>query len=235
MNLKLKTIFLLLTFISFSTPVFSAEESISLDGKWLFTLDNKESGETEGWYKPEYSHTNWRSVTVPHTWQTEPGNEKYFGVAWYYREIESIKPWENKKTLLEFDAVYRDCKIWLNGELIGEHKNSGWTPFHFPITLENNNSSLVIRVDNRFTPSALPYKDSFDWANDGGIIRSVRMRILPESFIKRVFIDAVPSSDFKSAGIQVQIPVRGLSTESAMSVLIYSPEGSLVNANQPKS
>src|SRR6266542_2522127 len=63
--------------------------SIPLDGDWLFRLDPQNSGIAEAWPQPDRTANGWRTVSVPHTWQTEPGNEEYMGVAWYRRTFEA--------------------------------------------------------------------------------------------------------------------------------------------------
>jgi hypothetical protein len=38
---------------------------------------------------------NWRPVHVPHTWQIEPGNTGYRGIAWYTRSSACRKSGKN--------------------------------------------------------------------------------------------------------------------------------------------
>ena len=181
-----------------------------LSGEWQFALDSSDSGVSEEWFAPGFDHSAWRTVQVPHTWQVEPGNEDYMGTAWYAREVAPLPSWRGNDLQLEFNAVYRDAQVWVNGELAGEHAGSGWTPFAFNITelwdsLKKNR--IVVRVDNRFSENALPYKNVFDWATDGGITRSVRLRIAPPIRIDRIQVTATPSDDFSSAELMAMIGI----------------------------
>ncbi|MBL8229836.1 MAG: hypothetical protein JNL98_15210, partial [Bryobacterales bacterium] len=52
------------------TPGAGTRHSISLDGPWQFRLT---------------PNAPWRTVTVPHTWQTEQEHWAHYGEAWYQK------------------------------------------------------------------------------------------------------------------------------------------------------
>lgn len=118
---------------------------------------------------------NAKMVTVPHTWNVEEGTYEYAGSGWYaYQLTMPIVSGENRYWL-EFGAVYHDAWVYVNGNLAGKHLRSGYTAFTVEITdyIRAGENQIVVRADNSFSGEVLPYKRSFDWANDGGIIRSV--------------------------------------------------------------
>ncbi len=211
--------------------IIASEECVSLDGAWQFCLDPDNEGFKQKWYEPDHDRSLWEQVNVPHTWQVEPETLEYEGLAWYAREIEPDSDWANKEINIEFDAVYRDTRIWLNGHLLGERVGSGWTPFSYSLTEHWNDRQtnvVTVQVDNRFSEKALPYLDSFDWPRDGGIIRSVRLRILPNSYIERLLIHAEPATDFSSANVQTTIPISSIpniSDDLTIKAILYDPEG----------
>ena len=136
------------------------------------------------------------------------GLEGYTGNAWYARTIKLDCPVQDKILKLEFDAVNRDASVWVNGKLIGEHKGSGYTPFSFVIPqadTDNGNLEVVLRVSNGSSRRALPYEMSYDWTTDGGIIRGVRLKILPITHIERLLVNAEPSADFTQAKVSVRV------------------------------
>ncbi|HWH68971.1 MAG TPA: hypothetical protein VNT26_06275, partial [Candidatus Sulfotelmatobacter sp.] len=185
---------------------------LPLPGGWRFAFDHKDAGVAEGWFNPGRDRSSWRVVPVPHTWQVEPGNEKYFGVAWYARPVPPDPAWQEQDIRLEFDAVYRDATVYLNGEKIDTHTGSGYTPFQLDLTDKwkaRQTNEIVVRVDNRFSPSSLPYERSFDWPNDGGIIRAVRLRVSPPNHLSRLHVTAQLSADFSKANIQVRARLSG--------------------------
>jgi beta-galactosidase len=107
----------------------------------------------------------WRRVDLPHDWATElhftdqadVGHGcKMIGpefpitsVAWYRRSFKIPKSDEGRKISLEFDGVYRDCEVYLNGNYLGRNF-SGYAPFAFDITpyLQfGKTNSLAVRVN----------------------------------------------------------------------------------------
>src|SRR5260370_39895079 len=63
-------------------------EVASLCGEWLFRTDPDDRGVKSDWYSATASGENWRTVTVPHTWQVETPVTGYRGVAWYWRTFD---------------------------------------------------------------------------------------------------------------------------------------------------
>ena len=109
-------------------------------------------------------------------------------------EVEVPEEWLSVCVRLYFHSVYHDAKIYLNGELAGEHKNSGYTPFTVNISeyIKEGKNIITVEADNRFSPDMLPVNRSFDWANDGGIIRPVELWVTGKQYIKELTITAKP-------------------------------------------
>jgi len=151
-------------------------------------------------------------VKIPHTWQVEPGTEEYYGLGWYAVELGPLNIEPDRDLRIEFDAVYRDTTIWLNGSRIGEHHGSGWTPFSVRLNdhwKKGSPNLLVMRVDNRFSENALPYLNSSDWPADGGIIRPVSLLAYPLPYIERILVDSELSPKFDKAEIRVKLKLEG--------------------------
>ena len=109
-------------------------------------------------------------------------------------EVEVPEEWLSVCVRLYFHSVYHDAKIYVNGELAGEHKNSGYTPFTVNISeyIKEGKNIITVEADNRFSPDMLPVNRSFDWANDGGIIRPVELWVTGKQYIKELTITAKP-------------------------------------------
>ena len=162
----------------------------------MFALDPADVGESQGWFKPVKDRPSAPTpVTVPHTWQVSPGTADYMGVGWYWAEFDAASYWANRCVRIEFEAVFHSAKVWLNGQLMGEHRHSGYTAFSFDISPAlriDRTNSIAVKVDDSFNPDMLPRNDSYDWAQDGGIIRPVNLLVSPKSYVERLWIDAVP-------------------------------------------
>ncbi len=66
---------------------------------------------------------------------------------WYRRKFTLNSDFEDKRTILHFDAVDWQCTVWVNGKLMGEH-TGGYNPFSFDITdvLADGENELVVKV-----------------------------------------------------------------------------------------
>jgi len=203
-----------------------------LTGTWRFALDREDKGLTDGWFAPGHDRRAWREVSAPHTWQVELGTQEYYGVGWYARTVAPAPEWQDRLLRLEFDAVYRDASVWLNGQLVGGHAGSGWTPFACALNEAWKGSGpneIVVRVDNRFSSQALPYQRSSDWAMDGGLIRGVRLRAMPRTHIARLHVHAAPEVapiGPQHASVETRLDVAAAAEEAeglSVRVSIYDP------------
>lgn len=114
-------------------------------------------------------------VTIPHTWNVQPGMEDYAGTAWYSTEFEVETPAD--KTVLFFHGAYRDCAVYVNGSVACIHSGSGYTPFEADVSnlVVAGKNLLTVSCSNAYSDKALPHRKDFDWANDGGLIRPVEL------------------------------------------------------------
>lgn len=176
---KLLKAWLLMLFLLAYTQFTNAQrETVLLDGQWNFCIDSVKAGLKAKWFKVGLPAGIAKPVNVPHTWNVKKETARYWGWGWYQRNINIPAGFADKNISLQFDAVYHDATIWLNGELVGEHKNSGYNKFFIDISKAvkvGAVNTLTVLADNSFSNTNIPYNNSFDWANDGGIIRSVNL------------------------------------------------------------
>ena len=141
----------------------NAQQDVSLDGQWELNIAGKDY-----------------TVNVPHTYNVMEGLEDYAGEAVYKRTLPITADMKGKTIRLHFEAVYHDAIVFINGKKVGEHLNKGYTPFSMDITsyISHQTSNILeVHTSNAYTDKALPYMRSFDWSNDGGIYRSVKLHV----------------------------------------------------------
>lgn len=115
---------------------------------------------------PRYDVTDWRQVDVPHDWAIElpfvadprlqdwgfkPLHRDYpdTSIGWYRKTFTLPTSDAGRRLSLEFDGVFRDCTVALNGFLAGRNL-SGYAPFSVDITDYANvggENVLVVHVD----------------------------------------------------------------------------------------
>lgn len=82
-----------------------ATEIASLCGEWLFRVDPDNLGTKKNWCGTDIPGGNWRTVTVPHTWQVEAELADFRGVAWYWRSFHAAESWQECAVRVQFEAV----------------------------------------------------------------------------------------------------------------------------------
>jgi beta-glucuronidase len=189
----------------------SVSEIASLCGEWFFRTDPDNSGIQQKWYDAHALGKEWRSVSVPHTWQVEDPLTGYRGVAWYWRRFDASATWQQCAVRVEFEAVFHTATVWVNGSPAGEHARKGYTAFTLDIAhlmRWGQTNAIAVRVDDAFDQNMLPRGQSSDWANDGGIFRPVHLLVTPMTFVERVDIDAVPDLNSGDGSLVIVAHIR---------------------------
>jgi len=196
----------------------SVSEIVSLCGEWCFRSDPDNAGVQQKWYDAPALDKDWRSVSVPHTWQVEAPLTDYRGVAWYRRSFELTTDTQRDCAVrVEFEAVFHTATIWVNGRPAGEHSRKGYTAFTLDITdlLQwGRTNTIAVRVDNAFDQHMVPRGRSSDWANDGGIYRRVQLLVTPKIFVDRVDVEAVPDLTSGEGKLAITAHIRNNSGKS---------------------
>ncbi|MEJ5961437.1 sugar-binding domain-containing protein [Pedobacter immunditicola] len=143
--------------------------SLSLDGTWAFKTDPTDVGEQENWFKHDFAANGWETMNTPSNWDTQNEYANYVGKAWYRKTISIPAAWKDKTIFLNFEGVYFDSKVWVNGQLIGTN-NNGFLPFEFDVSKlihTNSINTIVVGTSNVFRLGAV-----WNW---GGIRRPVKL------------------------------------------------------------
>lgn len=126
---------------------------------------------------------DWQQVNLPHDWVVEnsfvkdntmgsqPAGNGYLptGIGFYRKEFEITEADKGKKISIEFDGIFRNSTVWVNGHLLGNHQ-SGYIPSNYDLT-------DVLRYGNEGENVILVKVDARDyegwWYEGGGIYRHV--------------------------------------------------------------
>jgi beta-galactosidase len=148
-------------------------EKLLMDSGWSFHLGNdwgsglnlSKAASSSGPADVMFNDADWRKVNLPHDWAVElpfdqnsdmahgykpiGPNFQNNSVAWYRRTFDVPAADAGSRLWLEFDGVYRNCDVFVNGWFIGNHK-SGYDGFRYDITDVANygaNNVVSVRVD----------------------------------------------------------------------------------------
>jgi beta-galactosidase len=137
-------------------------------------------GDEPGAYEITYDDKGWRELELPHDWSIEgefsadhpatPGGGALpGGIGWYRKTFSLDTKDQDKLIFIDFDGVYRNSKVWINGQLLGERPN-GYISFRYDLTpylkFGNSTNVVAVRVDNSLQPNSR-------WYSGSGIYRNV--------------------------------------------------------------
>ena len=132
-------------------------------------------------------------VRLPHNMVDLPYNytdENAYQVVGYYRkQFHKQDAWDGKQIRLYIEAAAHYAKVYLNGELLGEHGN-GYTAFTVDFTGKiQEDNELIIEVDARESLNIPPFGHVIDYLTYGGLYREVYLLVNEESYIEDVFVE----------------------------------------------
>ena len=135
-------------------------------------------GDKQGAEQTSFDDGNWRVLNLPHDWSIEGeynkdeptgGSGGYLptGIGWYRRHFQMTKDDLAKHIWIEFDGVYMNSDVWLNGHHLGNYPY-GYSSFYYELSpyLVEGENIIAVRVDNSKQPNTR-------WYTGSGIYRHV--------------------------------------------------------------
>jgi beta-galactosidase len=183
------------------------------DAGWRF-----HRGGAQGAERPEFDDTEWRTLDVPHDWSIEdaPGTDSPFdrdavgqvstgftsgGTGWYRKRFPLPETLESKRIVVQFDGVYMNAEVWINGRALGTHPY-GYTSFWYDITdhvKTGGENLLAVKVRNEGENSR--------WYSGSGIYRHVWLTVLEPVHVAQ-WGTIVTTSDVSPASAKVGLQTR---------------------------
>jgi len=147
------------------------------DDAWRFRL-----GDVTGGERADLNDSGWRKLNLPHDWSIEqpysasnPSGNGYLpgGIGWYRKSFSMPEAGGGRRVSLEFDGVYRDSDVWINGHHLG-HRPYGYSSFEYDVTpylkAGNQANLVVVRVDHSQSADSR-------WYTGSGIYRHVWLTV----------------------------------------------------------
>lgn len=163
-------------FIIACTSEKSDRERISFNEDWKFFLTKDAIDASDSMY----DDAEWRTLDLPHDWSIEAdfsrdnpagtgGGALPGGHGWYRKNFKMPDSDKGKMIYIDFDGVYRNSTVWINGNLLGFRPN-GYISFRYDLTPFLNygeeENILVVHADNAEQPNSR-------WYSGSGIYRNV--------------------------------------------------------------
>ena len=218
-------------------PVVAAEGSSPRQYRELATGWKFYKGDNDGAEKITFDDTLWKSVSVPHDWSIEgPYSQEWAsgtgylpgGVGWYRNTFRLDSGSKRKRVFVEFDGVYRNSEVWINGHFLGKRPN-GYISFQYDLTpyvrFDGDDNILAVRVDHS------DFADS-RWYTGSGIYRPVRLCLTEPVRIATwgVFV-STPSVSADQAEIRIETTIDTLASlpnDIQLTSCILDSEGQVI-------
>ncbi len=182
----------------------------------------------------KFIDTTWTSVNLPHDWAVDlpfqnsdnfdvqshgykpvGGFYPETSIGWYRKHFSVTKDASNSRFEIQFDGIYRNASIWINGFFVGTNA-SGYVGKSYDVTDYINfdkENILVVRVD------ATQYEG---WFYEGaGIYRHVWLNQFNNLHIPEGGLYVVPEVKGKNAYISIETTVENKNLKPSQCI-VYS-------------
>jgi len=144
----------------------------------------------------------------------------------YKRTVQIPVEAAGKMVLLRFNGVYSYARVWVNGKVVREH-HGGFTSWDCNITehiTPGQNAVITVGVTDR--ADEISYASNYAKHYVGGILRSVKLVILPAVHLTRLHVETDFDSSFKDARLKVMASaVTGGARGVKLNLELTDPEG----------
>jgi beta-galactosidase len=221
-------------------PQQSPRERLLFDHDWRFLL-----GDPAGAESPSYDAAAWRTVDLPHDWSIEGkigpdnpmgGSGGFFpaGVGWYRRAFTVPASWSGKRVGVEFEGIYMNATVYINGHDLGTHPYGYTTFFHdlTPHLRPGGDNILAVRVDQS------KHRNS-RWYAGSGIYRHVWLNVTGPVHVAPwgVF---VTTPEVSAERAQVSLKTRlanesGKQADLVLRTVVYVRSGAVAGQTESKA
>lgn len=231
-------------------PILTPSRLLSdLGGVWDFQLDNGRGFE-EQWYAAPLKEPMTMPVPASYNDLKEGVDFRdHYGWVFYQRKISVPAFVKDQRVVLRCAAVTHHAKIYLNGEMVCEHRG-GFLPFEVEVTellWDGEDNLLTIAVDNVIDYTTLPVggqsdmlgggrgpapkkpqnQPNFDFFNYCGITRPVTLYTTPKDYIADIWV--TPEVQGQKARLTYTVETVG---EGDCLVQVLDREGNQVAQSQ---
>src|SRR5689334_20768078 len=219
MNLKqnLLSFFVLFVIGSMCFANSRPGKRVSFNQSWRFHLGDVANAHDAG-----FDDSQWRQLNVPHDWSIEGefsenapsgtgGGALPGGLGWY-RKTFTIPATKGKQIFIEFDGVYRNSEVWINGHYLGK-RPYGYSTFQYELTPYLNYGAkanvIAVKVDNSQQPNSR-------WYTGSGIYRNVWLTTLDPVHVEHwgTYV-TTPEVNEQAATVEIKTEVSNGSHSSA--------------------
>src|SRR5208283_4735912 len=116
--------FILLAFLA-TAALAAPRQHVVFNRDWKFLIGDHPGAESRA-----YNDASWEPIMLPHSFNLPyfRSADFYVGYGWYRKHFQAPASWRQRRTFLEFDGVFQDAEVFVNGRAMGRHQG-GYTGF----------------------------------------------------------------------------------------------------------
>ncbi len=239
MKNKILPLLCLLTSLAFTDALQAQQNKGSLlfNDDWLFHRGQVSEGEKGG-----VPGTQWQNVQIPHDWSIEgPFSDEWAsataylpgGIGWYKKSFIAPATWRGKKVFVNFDGVYKNSQVWINGHYLGKRPN-GFVAFEYDLSSYLNiggKNLIAVKADHS------AFADS-RWYTGSGIYRDVHLIVKDPVYLQPSDIAfSTPEVSARSVTIQLNAEINNSTAKSStitLKMLLTDPKGKVTAEEEQK-
>ena len=200
---------------------------------WDFSLGNL-SAETREWEKVDLPHDySIGQSPNPNSLSGRVGGFFPCGLGNYMKSFNVPFEWTGKKIFIEFEGIYMNAEVSLNGNILGRHLY-GYTGFYFDMTkyvIFGGQNELKVVVENSTIPNSR-------WYSGSGIYRNVWIYTADELHIKNWGVNVTTNNISRDkADIEIATEIEGYCTSKDILIKssISDAKGKVVAVSEIKA
>ncbi len=178
------------------------DTKIDLNGSWYFNP----SPEKE--FFQNQNNSNWKTIGVPGEWVMQGFEVKSGEYAGYSKDFNKPETWNGKRIILKCEAIYSECKIWVNGQAGGKHLG-GMTPFEMDITafVKTGINKLSIAVRSESLADTLSSASKYAVHALGGITRPIYLIAIPDLNVASFHVSTTFDAKYENAVLKAELMI----------------------------
>ncbi|MBL3655599.1 DUF4982 domain-containing protein [Fulvivirga sp. 2943] len=207
---------------------------IDFDQNWRFSLADS----TLDASKPNFTDSTWRQLDLPHDWSIEGKFDKENpagvgggalpgGIGWYRKTFQLDKTDSAKLVFIDFDGIYSNGEVWINGEYLGKRPN-GYISYRYELTPHlhygDQENVVAVKVNNDQQPNSR-------WYSGSGIYRNVWLVKTNKTFVDQWGTQVTTpqvSSDSALVVLNISIQNRSASQKVTIANKVVSEDGQTI-------
>lgn len=217
-------------------PQFVRSKWQNLNGKWNFTFDDNNEGETKKYFLSFPKHDE---INVPFTYETTLSgiqDESIHYIVWYNKKINVSKDQiKDNNMILNFEGSDYKTKVWINGNYIGEHEGA-YSRFSFDIEkyILDGENDITVKVEDSLSKEQPRGKQRYKkeswkcwYIQTTGIWKTVWIEWVSKKYLKNIKL--TPEIDKVQLDIETNLLEKDFETQHYYIETQISFNGQILN------